>query len=41
MSTFFSDQLESEQNVEKRVEAGEITSREADELNEEWESREW
>ncbi|KAL9191119.1 hypothetical protein ACHAXT_000825 [Thalassiosira profunda] len=41
MSTFFSDQLESEQNVEKRVEAGEITPREADELNEEWETREW
>lgn len=41
MSNFFSDQLHSEQQIEKRVDAGEITAREADELNEEWENREW
>ena len=41
MSNFFSDQLHSEQQIEKRVDAGEITAREADELNEEWENKEW
>jgi len=40
-STFFSDQLHSEQRLETMVEDGEITPDEADELNEEWENREW
>ena len=41
LTTFFSDQLNSEQHIESRVDAGEITPREADEMNEEWENREW
>ncbi len=41
ISHFFSDQLTSEQKVEEMVESGEITTREADEMNEEWENREW
>mmetsp|Transcript_40057 Transcript_40057/g.84111 ORF Transcript_40057/g.84111 Transcript_40057/m.84111 type:complete len:407 (-) Transcript_40057:248-1468(-) len=41
LSTFFSDQLKSEQRVEEMVESGEITEREADAMNEEWENREW
>ena len=41
MSKFFSDQLNSEQQIESRVDSGEITTRQADELNEEWENREW
>lgn len=40
-SNFFSDQLHSEQRVEALVESGEITPREADRMNEEWENREW
>lgn len=41
MSTFFSDQLKSEQHVEELVDSGDITQREADRMNEEWENREW
>lgn len=41
MSTFFSDQLSSEQRNEERVDAGEITPGEADLMNEGWEEREW
>jgi len=41
ISNFFSDQLTSEQKVEEMVESGEITTRKADEMNEEWENREW
>jgi len=41
LSTYFSDQLTSEQDNEKLVDDGEITPYEADEMNEEWESREW
>ena len=41
LSTYFSDQLQSEQHNEKLVDDGEITPYEADEMNEEWESREW
>ena len=40
-STFFSDQLKVEQANEAKVDAGDITSEEADERNEEWERREW
>jgi hypothetical protein len=41
MSNYFSDQLSFEQKVEKEVDTGIITAREADEKNDEWESREW
>ena len=41
LSTYFSDQLVSEQTIESKVDSGEISSREADKLNEEWEEREW
>lgn len=41
MSTFFSDQLKSEQHVEELVDSGDITQREADRMNEEWENCEW
>ncbi|KAL7461712.1 hypothetical protein ACHAXS_002126 [Conticribra weissflogii] len=41
LSTFFSDQLNYEQKNEELVDSGKITPREADELNEEWGSREW
>ena len=41
MSNFFSDQLHSEQQIESRVDSGEITVRDADELNDAWENREW
>jgi hypothetical protein len=41
LSTYFSDQLQSEQSNEKLVDDGKITPVEADEMNEEWESREW
>ena len=41
MSNFFSDQLHSEQQIESRVDSGEITARDADELNDAWENREW
>lgn len=41
LSTFFSDQLVSEQTIEAKVESGEISPREADKLNEDWEEREW
>jgi len=41
LSNFFSDQLNAEQNIESMVDAGKLTSREADETNEEWENREW
>mmetsp|Transcript_15174 Transcript_15174/g.27448 ORF Transcript_15174/g.27448 Transcript_15174/m.27448 type:complete len:431 (-) Transcript_15174:100-1392(-) len=40
-STFFSDQLHSEQLLETMADDGEITPDEADEMNEEWENREW
>jgi len=41
LSNFFSDQLNSEQRIESMVDSGELTPREADEMNEEWENREW
>ena len=41
LSTYFSDQLQSEQRMEELVESGKLTPHEADELNEEWEEREW
>ena len=41
LSTYFSDQLQSEQRMEELVDSGELTPHEADELNEEWEEREW
>eukprot|EP00986_Skeletonema_menzelii_P013752 scaffold8341_cov135-Skeletonema_menzelii.AAC.2 len=41
LSTYFSDQLQSEQDNEKLVDDGEITPDEADERNEERGSREW
>ena len=41
LSTYFSDQLVSEQTIESKVDSGVISSREADKLNEEWEEREW
>ncbi|KAL7530308.1 hypothetical protein ACHAWF_003331 [Thalassiosira exigua] len=41
LSGFFTDQLASEQEIESRVDAGEISAREADDANEEWEEREW
>lgn len=41
LSTYFSDQLISEQTIESKVDSGELSSREADKLNEEWEEREW
>lgn len=41
MSNYFSDQLSFEQKVEKEVDTGIITAREADKKNDEWESREW
>lgn len=40
-STFFSEQLNEEQRVESMADSGQITTREADEMNEEWERREW
>ena len=41
LSTYFSDQLQSEQRMEELVDSGKLTPHEADELNEEWEEREW
>eukprot|EP01082_Thalassiosira_pseudonana_P011412 g10507.t1 g10507 contig4:2006437-2007766(-) len=41
LSTYFSDQLQSEQRIEGLVDSGKITPYEADELNEQWEEREW
>ena len=41
LSTYFSDQLQSEQRVEALLDSGKLTPHEADELNEEWEEREW
>lgn len=41
LSTFFSDQLVSEQAIEAKVDSGEISPREADKLNEDWEEWEW
>ncbi|KAL7541941.1 hypothetical protein ACHAXR_011402 [Thalassiosira sp. AJA248-18] len=41
LSTFFSDQLNNEQRIGSMEESGEITQREADKMNEEWENREW
>jgi hypothetical protein len=41
MSNYFSDQLSFEQKVEKEVDTGIITAREADKKNDEWESTEW
>lgn len=40
-SSFFTDQLRSEQDVESMVDSGKITAGEADDMNEEWEEREW
>lgn len=41
LSAYFSDQLQSEQHIESLVDSGKITPHEADELNEQWEEREW
>ena len=41
LSTYFSDQLQFEQRNEQLADDGEITPYEADEMNEEWENREW
>lgn len=41
LSTYFADQLQSEQRMEELVDSGKLTPHEADELNEEWEEREW
>ncbi|KAL3794508.1 hypothetical protein HJC23_013981 [Cyclotella cryptica] len=41
ISAYFSDQLQSEQRIESLVDSGKLTPHEADELNEQWEEREW
>lgn len=40
-TTFFTDQLESEKETEDLLISGQISENEADEMNEEWEKREW
>lgn len=41
LSSFFTDQLKSEQDNEAMVESGKISPGDADEMNTEWEDREW